>query len=231
LLLLLVPHVCARAQEHPVPLGKNPDPAKCVECHADKSKGKYVHTAISIGCTTCHGVTSGTDTTVIKLVSPANELCFTCHDKSTDAVLHGPYAQGNCIFCHSPHASDFPNQLLALPENLCMGCHVRARLKINHRKGSAMVPWGVTMTLKQLKGWQYINLNKTLTADHPVQGHPVSGPNTALGKDAPEITCLSCHQAHHSKWPNLLLSTLPNDKGVITDQTALCLRCHKYPYF
>jgi predicted CXXCH cytochrome family protein len=174
---------------------------------------------------------SNQNTTIIKLVSPANVLCFTCHDKSTDAVLHGPYAQGNCIFCHSPHASDFPNQILASAQDLCMGCHVRARLKVNRLKRTATVPWGVKMKLNQLRGWQYINLNKTLTANHPVEGHPVSGPNAALGKDAPPITCLSCHQPHHSKWRNLLPSTLPNRPGVETDQTALCVTCHKYPYF
>jgi predicted CXXCH cytochrome family protein len=229
--LLFVPRVHARPQEHPVPLGENPDPAKCVECHADKSKGEYVHTAIAMGCTTCHAVTSKKGVTAIKLVSPASELCFTCHQKSTDEVLHGPYAQGNCSFCHSPHASDFPNQILASPEDLCMGCHVRARLKVNRRKRTATAPWGVTMTLKQLKGWQYINLNKALTANHPVEGHPVIGPNTAAGKGAPEITCLSCHQPHHSKWANLLPPNLPNDKGVMSDQTGLCVTCHKYPYY
>ncbi|MGA7048407.1 MAG: hypothetical protein WBY98_19240, partial [Candidatus Sulfotelmatobacter sp.] len=30
---------------HPVPLDKNVDSAKCLECHEDKSKGKAVHSA------------------------------------------------------------------------------------------------------------------------------------------------------------------------------------------
>jgi hypothetical protein len=32
---------------HPVPLDKNTPPEKCAECHADKAKGKFVHSAIA----------------------------------------------------------------------------------------------------------------------------------------------------------------------------------------
>jgi len=218
-LCFVVLRVGAQATEHPVPLGKNPDPAKCMECHEDKGKGKYVHSAIAMGCTTCHTVKNEKDATFINLVSPANELCFTCHERSSEKVLHGPYAQGNCIVCHSPHVSDWPKQILAPVEDLCMGCHVRARLKINEQNRSATVPWGVTLTFEQLKGCQYLGLNKSLT-DHLVVGHPGAGPSTALGKGAPEITCLSCHQPHHSEVPNLLPPNVPNE-------TALCETCHK----
>lgn len=210
----------AQTTEHPVLLGKNRDPAKCIECHEDKSKGKYVHSAIAMGCTICHSVTSNKNATLISLVSPADELCFTCHSKSSDPVLHRPYAQGNCIVCHSPHASDWPSHILARQQDLCMGCHVRAQLNVNYQKRTATVPWGVTLTLDQLNGWRYIGLNKTLTADHPIEGHPVTGPNSALGKSAPEITCLSCHQPHHSASANLLPPKVLNE-------TALCETCHK----
>ena len=33
---------------HPVPLDKNTDSAKCIECHEDKAKGKFVHSAIAM---------------------------------------------------------------------------------------------------------------------------------------------------------------------------------------
>jgi predicted CXXCH cytochrome family protein len=111
---------------------------------------------------------------------------------------------------------------LAPAQDICMGCHVRARLKVDELKRTATVAWGVTLTFDQLKGLQYLGLNQTLTANHPVEGHPISGPNTDLGKSAPEITCLSCHQPHHSKHANLLL---PN----FSSETALCESCHKDP--
>ena len=38
--------VTLRADIHPVPLEKNADSAKCLDCHGDKAKGKAVHTAV-----------------------------------------------------------------------------------------------------------------------------------------------------------------------------------------
>jgi predicted CXXCH cytochrome family protein len=210
----------ALAAQHPIPLEQNTDSAKCIECHANKTKGKHVHSAMAMGCNACHVVTQAKGVTTINLVAPAKELCFSCHAKSTEKVLHGPYAQGNCIVCHSPHASNWPNQLLAPTQDLCMGCHVHARLRVNTKQRTAKVPWGVTLTFDQLKGWQYIGLNKALNANHPVEGHPVRGANTLLGAGSAEINCLSCHQPHHSQNVNLL-------PAQFTNQTALCLSCHK----
>jgi predicted CXXCH cytochrome family protein len=101
-----------------------------------------------------------------------------------------------------------------------MGCHVRGRLKINRQTRTATVPWGVTLTFDQLKGWQYLRLNKALTANHPIEGHPVAGPNTALGEGAPNITCLSCHQPHGSNHLHLL-------PPAFTNVTELCGSCHR----
>ena len=44
----------ATAAVHPVPLEQNVDAKKCLECHEDKSKGKAVHSAIAMGCLSCH---------------------------------------------------------------------------------------------------------------------------------------------------------------------------------
>ena len=38
-----------RADIHPVPLEKNATSAQCLECHAEKAKGKFVHTAVRRG--------------------------------------------------------------------------------------------------------------------------------------------------------------------------------------
>ena len=54
---------------HPVPLDKNTDTAKCAECHEDKAKGKFVHSAIATGCTSCHEVRVNKDVTRIKLIT------------------------------------------------------------------------------------------------------------------------------------------------------------------
>src|SRR5579863_4559646 len=54
---------------HPVPLDKNTDAAKCVECHDDKSKGKSVHSAMAMGCLSCHEVRVNKDVTRVILIT------------------------------------------------------------------------------------------------------------------------------------------------------------------
>jgi len=128
-LLLVLP---VRADIHPVPLDKNTDAAKCLECHGDKAQGKNVHTAISTGCLSCHEIRVNKDVTRVKLTttSPA-ALCFTCHADKNPAdikgVVHSP-ARRDCLKCHDPHQSDNKYQLLKAPEgdakqNLCLECH------------------------------------------------------------------------------------------------------------
>ena len=69
-LVLLIAASPAWAKEHPVPLEKNVDAAKCLECHEDKTKGKAVHSAIATGCLSCHEVRVNKDITRIKLTMP-----------------------------------------------------------------------------------------------------------------------------------------------------------------
>ncbi len=63
----------ALAKEHPVPLDKNVDSAKCLECHEDKSKGKAVHSAIATGCLSCHEVRVNRDVTRIKIITTTTQ--------------------------------------------------------------------------------------------------------------------------------------------------------------
>ena len=211
---------------HPVTLKPNAESSICSECHSSISKGKYVHSAMTMGCTTCHQVKNEKGVTYVNLVDPVTQLCLTCHSIAQDKVLHRPYKLGDCIVCHSPHASDFPAHTWVSQQDTCLGCHARARLKVNARKKTVRVPWGITLTFNQMQGWMYLNLNATLTANHPVEGHPVSGPNTALGPKAPPITCLSCHRPHGANHANLL-PKMPPDPGMSLCKTCgLCLDCH-----
>src|SRR5499427_837500 len=79
-LLLICAVSAAVAKTHPVPLEKNVDSAKCLECHEEKSKGKAVHSAVALGCTTCHEIRVNKDLTRIKLTATTPQrLCLTCH--------------------------------------------------------------------------------------------------------------------------------------------------------
>ena len=44
------------AATHPVPLQFNVDTRQVSECHEDKAKGKAVHSAIPMGCKSCHEI-------------------------------------------------------------------------------------------------------------------------------------------------------------------------------
>lgn len=117
---------------HPVPLDKNTDPAKCIECHGDKAKGPHVHSAIAMGCTSCHEIRVNRDVTrVILTTTTPQALCLTCHADPNAADLKGtvhPPAVRDCLKCHDPHESDNKFQLLKPTagdkgQNLCLECH------------------------------------------------------------------------------------------------------------
>ena len=122
------------AATHPVTLDKNTDPAKCIECHEDKAKGKFVHSAIATGCTTCHEIRTNKDVTRIKLTTTTSHaLCISCHSDKDAAQAKGPVhppAVRDCVKCHDPHQSDNKYQLLKPTSgdkgaNLCLDCHTQ----------------------------------------------------------------------------------------------------------
>jgi predicted CXXCH cytochrome family protein len=133
-LVLALTALPALAKTHPVPLDKNVDAAKCLECHADKSKGKAVHSAIATGCLSCHEVRVAKDVTRVKLTTVVPyKLCLSCHsDKDASqikGIVHKP-AVRDCLACHDPHTSDNKNQLLKptagdKKDNLCLSCHTQ----------------------------------------------------------------------------------------------------------
>ena len=104
------------AATHPVPLDKNTDSAKCIECHEDKAKGKAVHSAIAMGCTSCHEIRVTKDVTRVKLTTTTPyALCLTCHADKNAAGIKGtvhPPAVRDCLKCHDPHTAANKNQLL-----------------------------------------------------------------------------------------------------------------------
>lgn len=71
-------------------------------------------------CDECHV----SEDAVLPEVEPP-DLCWGCHDEEdfVDEVLHGPFAAGACLQCHSPHKSQHASLLLRAPAELCEGCH------------------------------------------------------------------------------------------------------------
>ena len=199
------------AARHPVPLDEKTDTAKCIECHADKTKGKFVHSAMPGGCLTCHEVRVTGKITRVKLITGTPlALCLTCHpDKRASDIqgkVHPPAIRG-CLVCHDPHSSNYKYHLVKPPdgttkaENLCLTCH---DIGVNIPKGGSRHP----------------ALDMGCETCHVI--HKSGDPTKRefayhLTKDAPAL-CLGCHDANDAS----LGKAHRNQPFANAD----CLQCH-----
>ena len=101
-LLLLAPAVHASVIEHP---GIIPKDANCSSCHASKTKGKSVHSAMVLSCTVCHQAQTEGDRTTLNLAWPKEKICSACHQQFVELQQHSPVVKGQCVDCHDTHSS------------------------------------------------------------------------------------------------------------------------------
>lgn len=85
---------------------------RCASCHADKTRGKSVHAALSITCMVCHMLAAQGVETNITLAVPKERICFNCHERADEEQHHTPKVKGTCVDCHDSHAS--PRRMLLL---------------------------------------------------------------------------------------------------------------------
>src|SRR5271166_5794716 len=93
----------ARTIEHPGILHKEDN---CSSCHADKIRGKSVHSAMEIACTICHQAQTQGDMTMLQLSLPKEEICFSCHEKTMMLRQHPDTVKKLCADCHDAHSSN-----------------------------------------------------------------------------------------------------------------------------
>ncbi|SPF44390.1 Multiheme cytochrome [Candidatus Sulfotelmatobacter kueseliae] len=229
----------AAAKTHPVPLDKNVDSAKCLECHEDKSKGKAVHSAIATGCLSCHEVRVNRDVTRVKLTTTTTQaLCLSCHDdKKVQAgqTMHPP-AVRDCVKCHDPHQSANPNQLrLATTgetgkENLCLNCH---NIGLNTPKdGSrhAALDMGCDTCHVTHKNGERgkIEFAAHLKKDVPAlclgchDAKDAALQKAHQGQPFGAANCIQCHNPHESAKPKLMQTFLHNPF-----ENKMCDSCHQ----
>jgi len=98
----------------------------CASCHRRMLDHKYVHGPAGVyRCGYCHD--AGSQPRYKPRVEGA-KLCMECHEDkmrgyNANKYVHGPVGAGLCLVCHDAHASEYPGQLLATTNQICVGCH------------------------------------------------------------------------------------------------------------
>jgi predicted CXXCH cytochrome family protein len=206
--------------EHPFIEPQDIKSETCLTCHPDKKEGRFVHSAVTSGCESCHQAASENGKTTITLLATGGELCAMCHEIKQEPVMHGPYKAEQCMICHDPHRSNFPRQLRAETNTLCLSCHGvnQPDVKIDKDVQKVSMLGGQTLSFADYRQSMKIGLDRSGTRGHPVMGHPVAGKDPRH-KDT-TLSCLSCHTPHSSTAPNLLPADIKSDIG-------LCGECHQ----
>ena len=207
--------VCAEEPiEHPFIEAKDIKTETCLTCHPEKKEGRFVHTAVRLGCENCHHIISEQNKTTITLFATGGELCARCHEAEKDPVLHAPYKNGQCLICHDPHSSEFKAQTRSARNSLCLECH--APRPATARTASIFNIQKISRA--DLEAIPKIELDPTLHFGHPRPGHPVAEVADPLHRGE-RMSCLSCHNPHASTLPNLLV--------VAKGGAHICNACHQ----
>ena len=93
----------ALAAEHPGSLHQDDN---CSTCHVAKTRGKSVHSAMTVSCTVCHVAQTQGDMTTLSLLMPKEKICSACHDTSAELRKHQTKVKGFCLECHDAHSSE-----------------------------------------------------------------------------------------------------------------------------
>ena len=207
---------------HPVPLDPKADASLCLQCHEDKTKGKAVHSAIAMGCMSCHEIRVNKTTTRVKLKTATSySLCLTCHADKKAADIKGkvhPPAVRDCVKCHDPHTSANKFQLLKTTSgadkdtNLCLACHKIGQAVPKDGSRHAALDMGcdachITHKTGQ-RGVREFDFH--LAKDAPVlcqSCHDVKDAGLVKvhqGQPFATADCLTCHDAHESEAKHLM---------------------------
>ena len=68
---------------------------------------------------------------------PLKKLCVNCHENRSETFasenklwLHAPLTKDNCLVCHDPHRSRYPDLLKDETEKLCTMCHSEGLIRL-----------------------------------------------------------------------------------------------------
>lgn len=229
----------AVAAQHPVQLDPKADSSTCLQCHADKTQGKAVHSAMAMGCNSCHEIRTNKDVTHVKLITATPyKLCLTCHADKDSSHMTGqvhPPAVRDCLKCHDPHTAENKNLLRKAAtgdekENLCLSCH-QTGLNVPE-KGSrhAALDLGCDTchTTHKVGERGKVEFDFHLTKATPalcLDCHDAKDNKLqAAHQNQPFATadCVSCHDPHQSRSPKLMQAFQHNPF-----ENKMCDACHQ----
>jgi DmsE family decaheme c-type cytochrome len=104
----------------------------CVECHGGLRAALHQRSSHPLRegqmtCASCHNPHGAAGEKLIAQGS-VNELCYSCHQNTRGPFLweHSPVRE-DCLTCHRPHGSNYPQLLQARVTQLCQSCHQQGR--------------------------------------------------------------------------------------------------------
>jgi len=225
----------------------SPAESMCYPCHKQEFSGlefQHREAGVSWECLRCHQAEpienefsmSGPVRFAIKEGNRVAPMCYRCHiNKAKEHAgfkyLHGPVAMAGCNMCHNPHGSNTRRLLQKDISKLCIECHrFQDRLKqpvvhepllregciTCHDPHGSNSPFFLAAAIDEacFKCHPYM---REKGDNHPVLGHPVSGPDDPLVKERP-FSCISCHDPHAAEYDKLL----PKEEIMM-----LCSLCHQ----
>jgi predicted CXXCH cytochrome family protein len=237
--IVLLLGTCAWGAKHPVPLDPKADSTTCVQCHEDKTKGAHVHSAIQMGCTSCHEIRVNRDVTRVKLITTTTQaLCLSCHDDKKEhagQTIHPP-AIRDCVKCHDPHESANENQLqkpttgTTKDDNLCLSCHTQGtNVPKDGSRHPALDMGCQTCHITHKNGERgQEEFDYHLTKAPPalcLDCHDGKDPDLQKahhGQPFATANCVQCHNPHQSSKPHLMQTFLHNPF-----ENAMCDACHQ----
>ena len=184
------------------------DNASCMECHDPHAADQHyvLKRPIQDLCTGCHvanaeKMTHGRRPSLpfsARAGSPPKQSETRRYLDLSLKNVHLP-VRISCTFCHDAHASDFPMELHAPVNDLCMGCHgPNAEKIIQSRQPFALFEGRMSLPPKPFEKLKQLDPSSK-------DAHELSG-----------MPCVFCHDAHASNRPMELHAPVHD----------LCLGCH-----
>jgi len=180
----------------------------------------FIHAPAADECENCHVRNNNEhpnkNVKGFSLLSDIPQLCFTCHENYTKKNIHPPVAEGECLFCHSPHASANKSLLLNNQPQPCSRCHVQ---EIENKKFKHDPVFdGNCQTCHDPHQSDFDHFLKVEQPKICLNCHDAQKAESALINAHQPFTedCAKCHSPHGSDNGKLLNEKIP----------VLCFSCH-----